>query len=294
MDLTVIVVSYNSADFLPGCLEAVRRHTRRVAYEVVIVDNASGDGSPEWVRHSWPAARLIANPDNRGFAKAVNQGFGAASGRHLLLLNPDAEIQEEALDRCVGFLDAHPDVGVVGARVNNPDGTLQRACRRSVPTPMVSLFRLGGLGRLFPGHAAAGAYNLEDADPARALDVGAVSGSFLMVRREAMQRAGGMDERYFLYAEDIDFCLAVKAAGYRVVYYPEAVVVHHKGASSRQASLAANREFHRAMALFHEKHFAATTPFWANWAILGAIALRGAALDLALRLGLARRVGSKG
>jgi GT2 family glycosyltransferase len=294
VDLTVIVVSYNSADFLPGCLEAVRRHTRRLAYEVVVVDNASADGSAELARRTWPDARLIVNPDNRGFARAVNQGFGVASGRHLLLLNPDAEIQEEALDRCVGFLDAHPEVGIVGARVNNPDGTLQRACRRSVPTPTVSLFRLGGLGRWFPDHPAARAYNLEDADPGRTLDVDAVSGSFLMVRGEAERKAGGMDERYFLYGEDLDFCMAVKAAGYRVVYYPEAVVVHHKGASSRQASLRANREFHRAMALFHRKHFSATTPAWANWAILGAVALRGTALDLGLRLGLVRRVGSKG
>jgi GT2 family glycosyltransferase len=294
VDLTVIVVSYDSAEFLPACLEALRRHTRRIAFEVVVVDNASADSSPELVDHLWPAAHVIVNPDNCGFARAANQGFAAATGRHLLLLNPDAEVREEALDRCVAFLDAHPDVGVVGARVDNPDGTLQRASRRSVPTPTVSLFRLAGLGRLFPNHPAARAYNLDGADPARTLDVDAVSGAFLMVRREALQRAGGMDERYFLYGEDIDFCMAVKAAGYRVVYYPEAGVVHHKGASSRRASLAANREFHRAMALFHKKHFAATTPAWANWAILGAIALRGTALDLALRLGLTRRVGSKG
>ena len=294
MDLTVIVVSYDSAAFLPACREALRRHTRRVAYEVVVVDNASRDGSAELVRRDWPEARLLVNPDNRGFARAVNQGAAGAAGRHLLLLNPDAEVGAEALDRCVGFLDTHPDVGVVGARVENPDGTLQRACRRSAPTPLVSLFRLGGLRRLFPRHPAARAYNLDDADPARTLEVDAVSGSFLMARREAWERAGGLDERYFLYAEDLDFCLAVKAAGYRVVYYPEAVVVHHKGASSRRASRAANREFHRAMALFHRKHFAPTTPFWANWAILGAIAARGTALDLALRLGLTRRVGSKG
>lgn len=294
MDLSVIVVSYNSAGFLPACLEAVRRHTREAAYEIVVVDNASADGTPERIRRDHPDARLIANPDNRGFARAANQGFGAAAGRHLLLLNPDAEIQEGALDRCVRFLDANPEVGVVGARVNNPDGTLQRACRRAVPTPMVSLFRLGGLGRLFPGHPAARAYNLEDADPDRTLDVDAVSGSFLMVRREAMERAGGMDERYFLYAEDIDFCMAVKGAGYRVVYYPEAVVVHHKGASSRQARRAANREFHRAMVLFHDKHFAAATPWWANWAIRAAIAARGTVLDLALRLRLIGHVGSRG
>jgi GT2 family glycosyltransferase len=294
VDLSVIVVSYNSAAFLPACLESLRRGARRAVHEVLVVDNASRDGTPELLRRDHPGVRLLANPDNRGFARAANQGFREARGRHLLLLNPDAELGEAAADLCVAYLDAHADAGVVGARVLNPDGSLQRACRRSVPTPMVSLFRLGGLGRLFPRHPAARAYNLEDADSGLTMDVDAVSGSFLMVRREALERAGGMDERYFLYAEDIDFCMAVKRAGYRVVYYPEAVAVHHKGASSRQARLLANREFHRSMVLFHRKHFAATLPGWANAAITAAIAVRGTAIELALRLGLRSHVGSRG
>lgn len=294
MDLSILIVTYNSRRLIGPLLTRLQAEIGTLAAEVVLVDNASADDTVRAVRDAHPWVQVIASARNLGFAAGNNLAARHARGRHLLLLNPDAEVGEEALDRCVAFLDAHPDVGVVGARVENPDGTLQRACRRSVPTPLVSLFRLGGLRRLFPRHPAARAYNLDDADPARTLDVDAVSGSFLMARREAWERAGGLDERYFLYAEDIDFCLAVKAAGYRVVYYPEAVVVHHKGASSRRASRAANREFHRAMALFHRKHFAAATPFWANWAILGAIALRGTALDLALRLGLTRRVGSKG
>jgi len=293
VDLSVIVISYNSAAYLPACLGALSRSTH-VPYEVVVVDNASTDGSAGVVRRTCPGATVIENPDNRGFARAANQGFRAANGRRMLLLNPDTEVQEGAADRCVAFLDANSDVGIVGARVNNPDGTLQRACRRSVPTPMVSLFRLAGLSRLFPRHPAARAYNLEDEDPARTMDVDAVSGSFLMVRREALEAVGGMDERYFLYAEDIDFCMSVRRAGYRVVYYPEAVVVHHKGASSRQTRLAANREFHRSMALFHQKHFASGMPGWANAGILAAIGLRQAAVDLALRTGIVRHVGSKG
>lgn len=293
LDCSVIIVSFNSAADLPACLDAVRRATH-ASHEVLVVDNASTDGTPDVVARSYPDVRLIRNQLNVGFARAANQGFHEGQGRYLLLLNPDAMAHEGAIDRCVHFLDANRDVGVVGARVNNPDGTLQRACRRSVPTPMVSLFRLGGLKRLFPGHPAARAYNLEDADPAMTTDVDAVSGAFLMVRREAVRAAGGMDERYFLYAEDIDFCMSVARAGWRVVYYPEAVVTHKKGASSRQARLAANREFHRSMALFHQKHFASGMPGWANAAIRTAIAARGTALDLALRLGLRGHVGSKG
>ena len=294
LDCSVLIVSFNSADDLPACLDAVRRATRAASYEILVVDNASADGTPDLVTRSYPDVRLIRNRQNVGFARAANQGFREAHGRHVLLLNPDAQVLDGAIDRCVAFLDANPDVGVVGARVNNPDGTLQRACRRAVPTPMVSLFRLGGLKRLFPRHPAARAYNVEDADPAVTTDVDAVSGASLMVRREALEAVGGMDERYFLYAEDIDFCMSVGERGWRVVYYPKAVVTHQKGASSRQARLAANREFHRSMALFHQKHFAAGMPGWANAAIRAAIAARGTALDLALRLGLRRHVGSRG
>lgn len=293
-ELSILIVSFNSAADLPTCLQALPRGARRVSYEVLLIDNASGDGTPDLVRENFPDVRVIANRENRGFARAANQGFREATGRHLLLLNPDTVVGDESLDRCVAFLDTHRDVGIVGPRVNNPDGTLQRACRRSLPTPTVSLFRLGGLGRLFPRHPAARAYNLEDSDPARTMDVDAVSGSFLMVRREALEATGGMDERYFLYGEDLDFCVSVMRAGYRVVYYPEAVVVHEKGTSSRQARLLANREFHRSMALFHRKHFAARTPAWLNTLILSAIAVRRAWLELGLRIGLVRHVGSRG
>jgi GT2 family glycosyltransferase len=248
----------------------------------------------DMVAAEFPEVSLVRNDDNRGFSRANNQGFREARGRKVLLLNPDAQVQEGAIDRLVAFLDAHPDVGIAGGRVNSPDGTLQRASRRSIPTPMVSLFRLAGLSRIFPNHPAARAYNLEDADPSETMDVGAVMGAFLMVRREAIEKTGGMDERYFLYGEDIDFCMAVRAAGWRVVYYPEAVVIHRKGASSRQSRLKANREFHRSMVLFHDKHFARTTPWWANFLIRAAIAARGTAFDWALRLDLIRHVGSRG
>ena len=293
VDCSVLIVSYFSAADLPLCLESVRCCTHVATYEILVVDNASSDGTVA-IASADPGLRLIANRENVGFSRANNQGFRVARGRYVLLLNPDAQVQEGSIDRMVAFLEAHPDVGIVGGRVNSPDGTMQRASRRSIPTPMVSLFRLAGLSRIFPRHPAARAYNMEDADPAETMDVGAVMGAFLMVRREAVEKTGGMDERYFLYGEDIDFCMAVRAAGWRVVYYPEAVVVHQKGASSRQSRLKANREFHRSMVLFHDKHFAAATPAWANFLIRTAIAARGTAFDWALRLGLIGHVGSRG
>src|SRR2546426_11231382 len=128
LDGSVLIVSFNSADDLPACLDAVRRTTVAVSYETLVVDNASGDGTPDLIARSHPEVRLIRNHRNVGFARAANQGFREARGRHVLLLNPDAQVFDGAIDRCVAFLDDNPDVGVVGARVNNPDGTLQRAC----------------------------------------------------------------------------------------------------------------------------------------------------------------------
>ena len=293
VDLSVVIVTYNSAAFLPRCLESLSRATRRVKFEVIVVDNHSQDDTAA-VLDGYADVQTLVNDENLGFARAANRGFRQAKGRHYLLLNPDTEVHDGALDRCVSFLDSNPEVGIVGARVNNPDGTLQRACRRSIPTPKIAFFRLSGLGKIWRSHPAASAYNLEDADPDETLDVEAVSGSFLMVRREATGHVGGLDERYFLYGEDLDFCLSISRLGYRIVYYPEAVVTHHKGASSRQARRASNREFHLAMKLFHNKHFAAKTPGWLNSLILGGIAARGTVIDIALLTGLQSHVGSKG
>jgi GT2 family glycosyltransferase len=294
VDLSVVIVSFNSAPDLPACFEAISRTSRQLEHEVIVVDNASADETVRLVEERHPRIRVLANSENVGFARAANLGIQKSSGRHLLLLNPDTEVQAGALERSVAYLDEHPDVGIVGARVNNPDGTLQRACRRSIPTPQVAFFRLSGLGKIWKSHPAAGAYNVEGADPDQIMDVEAVSGSYLMVRREACEKVGGLDERYFLYGEDLDFCLEVSRAGYRIIYYPEAVVLHHKGASSRQAKRRANREFHRAMSLFHRKHFAEETPVLLNALILGGISLRGTLLDIGYQFGLVRHVGTRG
>ncbi len=294
VDCSILLVTYQSAAYLPRCLDAIGRSTHDVSYEIVVVDNASTDDTVEVLRQRFPQARVLSNPENLGFGSAANRAAREATGRHLLFLNPDTEMQDRALDRAVSFLDAQPDVGIVGARVLNPDGTLQRACRRSIPTPSVAFFQISGLGRVWRNHSSAGAYNLERLDPSRTCDVGAVSGAFLLIRREAWERTGGFDERYFLYGEDLDLCLAVARLGYRVVYFPEAVVIHHKGASSRQARRRANHEFHRAMRLFHDKHFAPGLFPPMNWLIRGAIAAKGTWNDLVLRSGLRDHVGTRG
>ena len=294
MDCSVILVTFQSAAFVRRCVESVAQSTHQASFEIIAVDNASSDGTAALLERGHPAVRVLHNTENVGFGPAANQAARLATGRYLLFLNPDTEVQDHAIDRAVAFADAHEDVGILGGKLLNPDGTLQRAARRSIPYPSVAFFQLSGLGRIWRNHPAAGAYNLERLDPERTADVGAVSGAFLLIRRDVWGRVGGFDERFFLYGEDLDLCLAVTRLGFRVVYYPEAAVLHHKGASSRQARRRANREFHRAMRLFHDKHFAAGQPLPVNALIRGAIAVRGGLSDLALRLGLRRHVGTKG
>jgi GT2 family glycosyltransferase len=294
VDCSVILVTYQSAAYVRRCVESVAQATHRVSFEILAVDNASDDDTVALLERGQPPVRVLRNETNLGFGRAANRAAREAQGRYLLLLNPDTEVQDHAIDRAVAFADAHPDIGILGGKLLNPDGTLQRAARRSIPYPSVAFFQLSGLGRVWRNHPAAGAYNLERLDPEETADVGAVSGAFLLIRKEIWDRVGGFDERFFLYGEDLDLCLSVTRLGYRVVYYPEAAVLHHKGASSRQARRRANREFHRAMRLFHDKHFAAGRPFLVNAAVRGGIAVRGTLNDWALRLGLRRHVGTKG
>ncbi|MBI4498184.1 MAG: glycosyltransferase family 2 protein, partial [Chloroflexi bacterium] len=195
--------------------------------------------------------------------------------RYVLLLNPDTVVPPTALRDLVAFLDAHPAIGVVGPKVLRPDGRLDLACRRSFPTPAVALYRMVGLSRLFPRSRRFGRYNLTYLDPDQPAEVDAVMGACMMVRSAAIEQAGLLDERFFLYGEDLDWALRIKQQGWKVVYYPQVMVLHHKGASSRRASERSLREFYRAMLIFYRKHYAAQTFFLVNWLIVTAIYLWG-------------------
>lgn len=283
-DLLVIIVNYNVRELLAACLDSVLA-SEGVALRVCVVDNASHDGSAAMVRGRFPQVDLIASAVNGGFAYANNlalrkHGVGAGAAavaerpRYVLLLNPDTRVPPTALRDAVRYLDAHPDVGVLGPKVLRPNGALDRACRRSFPTPEVSLYRMLGLSALFPKSPRFGRYNLTYLDDDETADVDAVTGAFMMVRTEAIERAGLLDETFFMYGEDLDWALRFKQLGYRVVYYPHISVLHHKGESSRQSEKAL-REFYRAMRIFYRKHYAATTPAPVHWLILSGIHVWG-------------------
>jgi GT2 family glycosyltransferase len=226
------------------------------------------------VARAFPWVHLIANPANVGFAQASNQGLARAQGRHLLLLNPDAELPPHALAAMVGYLEQHPRAGVVGPKLVRLDGSLDPACRRSFPTPTVALYRLIGLSRMFPRSPRFGRYNLTFLDPAVEGEVDAVSGAFMLVRRQAFLEAGFLDDRFFLYGEDLDWAYRIKALGWEVRYNPDVVVLHRKGESSRQVSRSATLAFYRAMQLFFDRHLRQSTPPAIAGLIVAAIHVR--------------------
>ena len=180
-----------------------------------------------------------------------------------------------ALRDMLAFMEAHPEAGMAGPKLVMADGKLDLACRRSFPTPENSFYKLFGLSRLFPNSKLFGQYNLTYLDPDEAAQVDSVVGAFMMVRREVVEEVGCLDERYFMYAEDLDWALRAKQAGWQVYYYPEVTVLHYKRQSSQQNKGKADHEFWRAMYIFYRKHYAQDTPFWLHYLVLGGLAVRG-------------------
>jgi GT2 family glycosyltransferase len=253
------VVNWNTKDELAACLESVLGQ-EGVKHEIIVVDNGSADGSAEMVRTHFPQVHLVANDDNRGFARAQNQALQSSKGRYVLMLNPDARIMEpDALARLVAFGDAEPHIGIIGLRILNPNGSLQFSARR-FPTLGAGLFRNTFLGRVFPKNKYVKDYLMTDWSHDEVRDVDWVSGAALTVRREAMEQIGLLDERFFMYCEDVDFCFRAHEKGWRVCYFPGATVTHRIAASSDLAQVRMIYQFHRSMRLFFGKHYARTWP----------------------------------
>jgi O-antigen biosynthesis protein len=254
-DVSVIIVNYNVRDFLHQSLVSLQKALKGIRSEIFVIDNASDDGSAEMVRRRFPRIRIIANTVNLGFAKANNMALRKARGKFLLLINPDTIVQEDTVRVMMEFLRSHPDVGLAGCKILNPDGSFQPACRRGLPTPWVAFTRIIGLSKLFPKTRLFGKYNLTYLDTEETYPVDAVSGSFMMVRKETFQQVGGLDESYFMYGEDLDWCYRIRQTGWQIYYVHSTQIIHYKGESTRRSSLDEIRTFYDAMHLFVEKHF---------------------------------------
>ncbi|MCC6546168.1 glycosyltransferase [Candidatus Sumerlaeota bacterium] len=260
-DLSVIVVNFNCRGLLRDCLESLAGAAPQRELEIIVVDNASSDGAPQMVREQFPHVKLIANADNRGFTHANNQGIEIARGRYMLLLNNDTRVLPAAFEKAIAWMDRNPDAGAAGLKLLNEDGSLQLSCRR-FPSFSQALFnRHSALTRIFPANKFSREYLMTDFRHDRIQDVDWVSGACLMLRREIHEQIGGLDERFFMYSEDVDYCYRVWAAGHRVVYLPFARVTHLIGQSSRRNRALTIRERHRSMYRFYKKHYSRSLMF---------------------------------
>jgi len=275
LDLSIIIVNWNTKAFLRDCLKSVYASEGGFTFETIVVDNCSHDGSGSMVRQEFPYVHLIESDVNGGYAYANNLGLRHLQADCHLLLNADTVVPPHALEDMLAFMQAHPEAGMAGPKLVMADGELDLACRRSFPTPENSFYKLFGLSRLFPNSKRFAQYNLSYLDPDEMAEVDSVVGAFMMVRREVIEQIGFLDERYFMYAEDLDWALRAKQAGWKVYYYPQVTVLHHKRRSSEQNPQKAHYEFWRAMHLFYRKHYAKDTRFWLHCLVLGGLALRG-------------------
>jgi len=272
-DLSVIVLNWNAREDLRRCLASVEAHPPAHDVRIVVADNDSHDGSAEMVAAEFPQHVLVRHPRNAGFGAGNNRALPLATGRYVMFLNPDTVVWERAFDALIDYGDAHPDVGILGAKLLNPDGSLQYSCRR-FPNLGTGFYRNTPLGRMLPGNRWTSDYLMRDFDHASPLDVDWVSGAALVIRREALQELKGFDEDFYMYCEDVDLCMRAHRAGWRVVYIPDAVITHVIGRSSDLVPARMTYEFHRSMYTFYRKHYAASTPLFVRPLILPGIVAR--------------------
>ena len=272
MDLSVIIVNYNVKEFLQNLIHSIYKAAQKITFEIIVVDNASDDGSVEFIRDKFPEVKLFANDKNLGFSKANNIGLKVAEGKYILLINPDTLVSEDTLEKMIRFFQDNPDAGLAGCKILNPDGSLQLACRRSFPGPWTSFCKVTGLSSIFPKSKLFARYNLTFLNEDQTYEVDAISGSFMMFTKEIYNKVGGLDEQFFMYGEDLDFCYRVQKAGFKVVYVHSAQIIHYKGESTRRSSLDETKIFYSAMHLFVRKHLSGS--FLLEIILQGAIIFR--------------------
>jgi len=283
VDLSIVIVSWNVRDHLQRCLESIQASeiqsaTERLMssdrvpskpylqVETIVVDNGSSDGSIEMVRGNFPKVCLIANEDNRGFSAANNQGIDVAQGRYVLLLNPDTEVLGDALATMVAFADANPDAAIVGPQLLNPDGTVQSS-RRRLPSLLTAAFESTWLEPWAPRRLLEH-YRVLDRPDHAIQDVDWITGAAMLVRRRAIEEVGLLDEGFFMYSEELDWCKRFREAGWRVVYLPTAQIVHHVGKSSEQVVAARHIHFQTSKVRYFRKHEGALVAGILRWILM--------------------------
>jgi GT2 family glycosyltransferase len=253
MELSVVIVSFNVRDFLKQCLSSIKKASENIDCEIFVVDNNSSDDSIVMVEHEFPEVILIKNRVNSGFSVANNQAIKQAKGRFVLLLNPDTLVATDTFARCISFMDDHPDAGAMGVRMINGEGRFLPESKRALPTPKTAFFKTFGFSFLFPGSRYFNRYYLSHIDSFKVSVTDIISGAFMFIRREALNKSGLFDEDFFMYGEDIDLSYRLLQTGYINYYFPETQIIHFKGKSTGRDNFTDIIHFYNAMRTYVRK-----------------------------------------
>lgn len=285
--LSICILTYQACDYLRGCLNSIYENPPDCAFEIIIVDNGSTDGTQRMLKSEFPSVELIENPENMGFTAPMNQALRRGDGDYLLLLNPDTLIKPQTFNTLINYMEGHSQVGICGPKVLNTDGTLQKPCRRGESRPLAVFSYFLGLSALFPKSKLFGEYLMNYMDEDETHEVAGVSGSCMMIRREVITQIGYLDERFFAYQEDADYCFRTRKAGWKIYYVPRAQIIHFGGqGGSRVQPYKSIYHWHRSYWLYYQKNLAADYFILFNWFYYLAM---GVKLIVSLLLNLIRR-----
>jgi len=287
IDLSVVIVNYNVAYFLEQCLHSVFKAQGNLNLEVFVVDNDSVDGSVEMVRSKFPQVKLLANKKNVGFSTANNQAIKESGGKYVLLLNPDTLVEEDTFEKSVAFMNDHPDGGGLGVKMIDGRGRFLAESKRGLPTPKVAFYKIFGLSALFPKSKTFGQYHLGYLSKNEIHSVPVLSGAFMLMRKECLDKVGFLDESFFMYGEDIDLSYRITQGGYKNYYFPKTRIIHYKGESTKKSSVNYVIVFYRAMLIFARKHFSTRHARFYSYLINIAVYIRA---SIALLMRFIRKV----
>ncbi len=288
MDISIIIVNYNTEYLTRQTLQSIYDRKYNIDYEVYVVDNSSADNSVKMIQNEFPQVKLIISERNLGFSKANNLALKQVKGKYVLLLNSDTVLLDDCLEKCIKYIENNKEVGALGCKVLLENGVLDHACKRGFPTPKASLYYMLKLDKLYPKSSKFGKYTLNYMSEDEINEVDAITGAFMMVRREVIAQVGTLDESFFMYGEDIDWCYRIKEVGWKIVYYPKAKIIHCKGGSSQKKRWKLIYEFHKAMYLFYHKHYARRYSFLITSVVYLGILVK---LVMALLINLFRKKG---
>jgi GT2 family glycosyltransferase len=276
MDLSIIIVNYKTFELTKNAINSILSNNCNYDYEILVVDNNSGDGSLEKLEETFcneiknQKVTFIINESNKGFAHANNLAINSSSSRYVLLLNSDTILLDNTLNKCLNFINAHNDVGALGCKVSLPNGELDKACKRSFPNPINSFYRLFHIPYNNPN---LNNYNLDNLDDDGIYEIDCLVGAFMLVKREVINQVGCLDDDYFMYGEDIDWCYRIKKAGWKIIYFGKTEIIHFKGSSSNKKSFKLIYAFYKSMYIFYKKHYTKQYSFGLNLLVYLGIAI---------------------